>query len=285
MIATFGRDNSMNLRRAISLFAGMAVIAVVSAWPCYAERGERKKDDIWTEAEPDKPGERRLELTNEEVNRIMESLRKSDPAKAQELEELRNKDPQKFQAELRKHGGDEFGKIVGERIEGWRRRRQEEFVNWLSKNFRKEAEELNKVKEKDPDEYDKRFDAAWNQFSGIYETDRRNPELGKILKEDFELKKKRHEIIDKLKTANDANKTKALVEQLERVVADRYDLIAKRKQIIYEQLLKRLKDLERQVEKSKDDVRKLANDKNKCENVKKRLQHLMEEISKSKTDK
>jgi len=102
----------------IILVLAIAAVLTVSALPCLAERGsEEKKEDIWTEDEPRGPrgdparggpgrgpglGRRRFELTDEEIDRIMEGLKEKDPAKAKELAKLRQEEPEKFREELGK---------------------------------------------------------------------------------------------------------------------------------------------------------------------------------------
>jgi hypothetical protein len=91
-------------------------------------------------------------------------LKERSPEKAKELEQMREKDPEKFQQELRIHAGDEFGKIIRERMqkreEQWRQQRRTEFIEWLQKSLPKEAEELAKFKERDRI-YGQKYDLAW----------------------------------------------------------------------------------------------------------------------------
>ena len=94
------------------------------------------------------------ELTDEEVDRILKDLKERAPEKAKELTELRKKDPDKFRDELRKNAREEFGKVVRERIDKWRQQRQTEFLEWFAKSLPDEAEELAKLKERDPKLYD-----------------------------------------------------------------------------------------------------------------------------------
>jgi len=266
----------------------LAISAVVMVWglPCYAEsQGQEKKEDIWKEG-PKGPPRRgpRFELTNEEISRLMKSLKERDPKKAKELAKLREKDPQKFQAELRRVAREEFGRIIRERIEQWRRKRWAEFTEWLGKSYRKEAEELAKLKDQGPDVYNKKFNLLYEKYGRIFEAARRSPELAEVLKADLELKKRRDEILVKLKATRDENKRKKLTTELEEVISSRFDLIVRRKEIAYERLLKRLEELKEEIKRSRDELVKWGSKRFKDENVKKRAEELIKGIPKFEWD-
>ena len=289
----------MELNRAILVLA-LAAMITLSALPCSAQnKSEEKKEDIWVEDEPRGPragprpgsgrgpsgrGSRRFELTDEEIDRIMKGLKESDPAKAKELAKLREKDPEKFREELRRHGREEFGKIIRERINNWRERRQAEFIKWLEKAVSKEARELAKLKERNPDLYAEKFDLVWKKYARIFEEGRRNPELADVLLEDLELQKRREELLKKIKAANSNKEKKKLAAELEEVIADRFDLIVRRKQIAYERLLKWLEELRERVKESRAEIREWRDDKFKGENVRKRIEDLLEETPKLRWD-
>lgn len=271
----------------VILFLVMVALVIPSILPCFAQgRSEEKKEDIWTEDEPrgprggprrgPGPGRRRFELTDEEIDQIMKGLKERDPAKAKELAELREKELEKFREKLREVAREEFGEVMRERIENWRRERRAEFVEWLEKNFHKEAKELSRLKDKNPDLYNEKFDLIWRTLGPIQQAEKRNPELGKVLKEDYRLKKRRDELVRRLKATKDANKKKQLGTQLEEVVARRFDLIVRRKQIAYEQLLKRLEELKKRIEESRDDIFMWKKEEFKAEEVRKRIKDLTE---------
>jgi hypothetical protein len=286
--------------RIIILFLVMA--AVVTAWtlPGRAEQKDKSEENIWTEEgslRPERgPGRglvrgrgaergpgpevpRRFELTDEEIDRIMSSLEKSDPNAAIELEKLRKKDPEKFQAEIRKHGREEFGKIIGKRIEGWRRQRQNDFLQWLEKNYPKEVEKLTRLKEKEPELYMEKSDLIRNKYWRIFEEEKRNPELAEVLKEDLKLKDKRDELVITIKAAKNEKDKQKLLAELEEVVGRRYDLIVRQKEIAYERLLKWLEELRNRVRESRDEINRCKDERVKIENVKKHIKDLTEETS------
>ena len=222
------RLSDMESRRGTVLFVVIAVaLTVMVAGPCPAEEGgDQKSGDIWLEDESRGPefdggsGRRRFDLSEEEIDRIMRYVRQADPEKAKELETLRKTDREGFQAELRAHGREEFAKIVRERIENWRRRRQDNFIKWLEQDFKNEAKELAGIKDKDPGLYNEKFDLAWNKYRTMYEAGRANPDLAKVLKEDFELRKRQADLVRKINDEKDDERRKQLGKELYDLVAD-----------------------------------------------------------------
>jgi len=268
----------MKLSRAI-LVLSMTSFVLLTALPCRGtEKAEAEKtngdaNSIWTQDERRGPRSSRWELTDEEINRILKTL---DPKKAKELAELRETDPRKFHDELRNQAREEFEKVIRERIEVWRKERQAEFLEWLGKEYTHQAKELAKLKAKDPDLYNKKFDLAWNTYRRIYETWRRNPELGQVLKEDTALKKRRDELLAKFKNTKDSKQKKKLLGQLEDAVSARFDLIVRRKQIAYKHLLKRLEELQKKIQESRNEMGRWRSKKFKTDNVKERIKDLLD---------
>lgn len=266
----------------------LVTIVTVCGPPCLGEeegeeKKEEKKEDIWTEEEP-RRGWRQFELTNEEIDRVMKGLRERDPKTAKELVKLRKEDPNEFTTRLRKVAREELAKIMRERFEAWRRKRRAEFLEWLRKNYRREAEELGRLKDTNPDLYAKKYDLISEKYRGIFEASSRNPELAEVLKEDLQLKTRRGVLLRRLKTEGDEKKKKELAAQLQEVVARRFDLIVRRKEIEYERLLKRLEELRKRICESRDQIHEWKKTKFKEENVKKRLKELTEGIPKFKWD-
>ena len=218
-------------------------------------------------------------MTEEEINRIMDSLKDSNPEKAEKLEKLRSEDPNKFKIEIRRHGGEEFGKVVRERIEKWRSQRKNEFIVWLEKNYPKIAEKLAALKEKDPKLYWEKYEIISKKYWHIYEEEKRNPELADVLKEDLELKCKRDHLLEKIKAEKDDKEKKELLGQLEEVAGRRFDLIIRRKQIEYERLLKKVQELQKRLEESKEEIQQWRDEQFKNENIKNRVSELTGETS------
>ena len=279
----------MELSRKIILVLVLAAVATVTILPCYT--AEKDEKDIWTEGErrgpgpgrgpgqgrgPSGRGSRRFEPTDEEIDRIMKGLQESNPEKARELTKLREKDPNQFSVELRRHGREEFGKIIRERIENYRKRRRAEFLDEFGKIVPKEAEELAKLKDKNPDLYAEKYELIFKKYGRIIEERRRNPELADVLLEDLKLKKIRDELVKRIKAVKNEREKKLLIAELEEVVAGRFDLIVRRKQIAYERLLRRLQELQEQLTESRGEIVKWRDDTFKHANVKQRMQDLLE---------
>lgn len=276
----------METSRAILLVLITATLTL-STLPCPAE--QKDEPNIWIEQGPmsprgprehrglrHRPGrqDRRFELTEEEINQILKSLQEIDPAKADELHKLRKEDPEKFHFEIRRRGGEEFGRIVRQRIERWRKQRWDEFLEWLEKNYGKEAKELSGLKEKEERLYWEKSDLIRRKFWPIFEEEKRNPELAEVLKEDLELKKRRDSLLRKIKGTTNNKEKKELTEQLEEAVGRRFDLIIRRKQIEYERLLKRVEQLQKELEESKAEIDEWRDEKTKKENVTNRVNEL-----------
>ena len=271
----------MELRRGVLVLVIGAVLTVC-ALPCGSAEAEKKEEaDIWTEGQQRGPGRRRFDLTDEEIDRVMKQIKETNPAKAKELAELRKKgDTDEFRSQLREHGAEELAKIFRERIESFRRRMDAEFLEWLGKNYQREANGLAKIKPKDPELYNKKFDLLKRKYRRIYDASKWNPELAKVLMEDLELQKRRDDLIPRIKREKDQKKRNELAAKLQEVVENRFELIVRRKQIAFEHLLKRLKDLQEQINKSKTDIKEWRNEKFVEKIVKERIEELTKGIPK-----
>jgi len=270
----------MGTSRRIIVVVAMAIV-IVSNLPCIAAENKQKDEkSIWLEEGPRGPGgperwPRRFELSDEEIGRIMKSLKESDPERAKQIQKLRRKDPNRFQFELGRHGGEEFGRIVRRRTERWWHQKQAEFLQWLDENYPQDAKELVGLKEKDTKLYWDKFGIINRKYRRIYEEEKRNPELAEVLKEDLQLKKTRDGLIEKIRTTKIDEEKKNFARQLEEVVGRRFDLIIRRKRFEYERLLKWVEQLQKQLEESKAEIAEWSNEKTKEENVKNRVNELL----------
>ncbi len=266
--------------RGIALVMAGAILATAVLLPCRADEKKEEDKDKSLFTEDDQRGQRprryRLELTGEETDRVLKSLDKSDPKTAKELRTLRKQDPEKFREQLRRHGGDEYQKIRDEHSERAHQQRIEEFLNWLKKNYPREARELAIQKIRNPDIYQEKLDAARKKYEPIREGERRNPELGAILKEDLRLKEIRNELVPKIQTTKNQDVKKKLIAELEDVVGRRYDLIVERKIIMYEWLTRKLEELRNWIKKSRAEIADAKKAEVKAENVKQRMKILLE---------
>jgi len=217
---------------------------------------------------------RRPELTDEQIDSVLAELKKRDPNSAKELAVLRKNDPNEFKNQLRINAGPEIGKII---IESWREVQREEFLEWLEKYVPKEAQVLAQLKETEPDLYTHKYELTWRIYGRIYGRTRRNPELASVLVADLQLRERQHELENKYRTADAEEDKRELEAELEVVVSDRYDLIVRQKQMEYEQLLKRLEELQREVKESLKEIETWLDKGYKEETVKERMEFLTSE--------
>lgn len=224
---------------------------------------------------PGRPDERwrRPELTDEQVDSVLEELTKRDPNTAKQLAELRKTDPNEFRNELRRSAGPEIGRVI---MRIWTERRRAEFLEWLEKYVPTEAEELARLKDKEPSLYEQKYELLWRIYGRIYDQ-RRNPELTKVLVADLQLRERQHGLQNEYRTAKAEEEKNELKAQLEEVVSDRYDLIVRQKQLEYEQLLGRLEELQNQVKASLKDIGDWLDKGFKEKTVKKRVEELTTE--------
>jgi hypothetical protein len=262
------------------LAAGFVGIPVGTSEPTQAEQ----KQDIWEDEPRESRSWWRRGLSDEMIDKVMEGLRKRDPARAKELNRLRRTDPERFKIELREHGRPELDRIVRDYWEARRQRRNAEFLGWLKDNYPKEEQNLATLKARDPQFYVAGFEHAMDQYGRIFEADRSNPEFGKVLKEDLRLKDRRDDLVRQIHAERSEAKRQALGVELQEVVGRRYDLIVRRKQIAYEDLLKRLKALQKQVTDSRDEIVKWQDDRLKRENIRQRIRDLTGKKGKFKWD-
>ena len=285
----------MELRRGIIVILVMAAMATVTILPCFSEE-KKAEEDIWTEDEPRGPGggpgregppgggpgrvgpgrggrgPGRYRTRDEEIDHFLEELKKSDPAKAKELAALRKKDTEKFRDELRKSVREQFSK----RIESWRSRWRAEFLEWLGKAVPKEARDLANLKDTDPDLYAKKYEIIRGKYRRIFDESRINPELAEVLMAELELDERQEILVKKIKATKNEKEKKKIMGQLEEVVGNKYDLIIRKKIIAYEFLLKRVEELQKELNKNREEIAKWKDDKIKEQNVKERMKELTE---------
>ena len=268
--------------RGIVLLFALAAVVVAAALPCPA--GEKKEDEKNILTEDEQRGLRQRgtwELTDDEANRLLEAVKESDPKKAREIAGLREKDPDRFRAELRINAREEYEKIRTGRFERYLERRwkerQTEFVDWLTKNVPAVAGELAKLKDKDPDLYARKYDWAHKRYRRAFEESRDHPEMTKVLLEDLKLQDKRDYLVGKIKGTKSERARRKLIAQLERVLSDRYELIVIRKQMYYERLLRRLEGLQSWIKKSRAEIEEAKKRQIKDENIRQRIKTLLEE--------
>jgi len=269
--------------RSIFLLWAVAIVATSDLLPCRADQKDEKQEDKTIFAKDEPRGRRRpgtFELTDEEIDRLLKAVKESDSKKAEEIAELRANNPKKFKEELKKHAREEYDRIVGERVERWiesrRQERRAAFKDWLKKNVPQLADELEKIKGRDPDLYARKYDWAYEKYHRIFDESRRHPEEARVLLEDLKLQDKRDYLVGKIKRTNNKKDKQRMIAQLERVLSDRYDLIVIRRQMAYERLLRRLENLQNYIKKSRDEIEEHKKEDIKDENIKQRIKTLLE---------
>lgn len=239
-----------------------------------------------------------MQNPEERAMQMLNRIRESDPEAAKRLEKLVREDPEAFHREIREYmmsrarqmprkdrmgergsrtsrRGEHFGG-GGERLQEMQKK-HEEYLEWLKENYPAEAAELEDVKERNPELYMSRLMQSVKKYGRIAKAARDNPELAEVMKEDVELKDVRSELIEKIRTAKDQEKD-ALKKELKDVVARRFDLIVRRKQIQHEKLLEKLERLKKDVENSEAEAGKWKASKE--EKVAERLKELLEKTEK-----
>ena len=274
----------MPLRRIAMMLAAATLVAASATASVTAASEKPTEEDIWK----DEPRQPRhwwdRGLSEETVKRVMEGVRKRNPDQAKELEQLRKRDEDLFKIKLREYGRQELEKMGREYWAARRQKRNDDFLAWLKANYAKEHEDLVKLKGRDPTVYVKNFETLMNRYGRIFDAERSNPELGAVLKEDLALKKRRDELRHRMRHERSEAKRQQIGAELQEVVARRYDLIVRQKEIAYEHLLRKLADLQKQVQESKNEIEKWKDDGIKRENVRQRLKALTENKVKFRWD-
>ncbi len=272
----------MKINRIINLILTLTIAVVLSAnSACLAGQSQKP---------PAKGEPEHWKLTDQGIERIMQRLAETDPKKAEELQKLRDKNLDEFKRQLRNIQRERFAEHrrpaeLGFMMDGGpgrtRRRRGEmrqrfvEYLEELEKIYPEEAKELADMKEKQPDMYRRRVGLSYRRYGRIVEKAKDDPNLAQVLKENFELKKERNELVEKIKAASDEGKKKKLNRELQEVLSKRFDALVKWKQIEYELLLERLERMKEEIKKSRANIEKWKDDKFKEENIKAHIKELL----------
>jgi hypothetical protein len=274
----------MRFGRVAALGIGIALAGGLAAAVLTAAETAQEKNDIWKDEPKETPPFWLRDLTQEQIERVLKGIQERDPAKAKALTDLRQKDPSQFMTELREQGRPELEQIFRERADARRQERNARFLEWLKTNYPAEEQALAKIKEGNPPLYLTALENVMKTYGYIFQAESENPELGAILKEDRELRRRSDELCARLRREKSDATRQALGAELTEIVSHRYDLIVRRKEISCEQLLKRLEDLQRQVTESKGDIALYKDPKVKQENVRQRIQTLTENKVRFKWD-
>jgi len=212
------------------------------------------------------------ELTDEQIDRIMENFRKRDPEKAKELEKLRKEDSNRFLNDLRRYARQEYTREIMTAIN---ESRNADFIKWLEKYIPEKAKELADLKNDNPELYVRKIGDLRMQYREIYSPVIFGPEeLMQIRVSDFLLEEKERTLLFKIMPTRDDEAREKLVAELRDVLDKRYDLKVRQKELEYEQLEKQLKAMQEQLDESKEEIKTWGELDFKKEEVDKRLEIL-----------
>jgi hypothetical protein len=246
-----------------------------------------------------------FELGPEQVEKILAQIREKDPQKADALMKLHEENPEAFMAEIRNVAREQFmarraeqgkqqprrrlggpmqeGPGQGEGPQMMRERmqeRSEEYMKWLKGTYPDEATKLEQLKEGNPEQYMRALGISGRKYGPIFQASKDNPQLVAVLKDQLALRENRTELLKQIKATTDDKQKKAIVKELEGVVSQQFDLIVKRKQLAYEDLTKKLEQLQKEVDQRKAEVEKWKGKDFKNEQVKQRINELVSETEK-----
>jgi hypothetical protein len=241
---------------------------------------------------PDGPGKREFEPTPEQTDHILAELKEKNPQEANELAKLRTKDPNAFKVELRNHMREQFMSHMRQPQQGQMpmmqgpgadfmrekiQERTDEFLKCLKENYPDEATKLEQIKKDNPDQYMRAMMISGKKYGPICQALKDDPNLAKVLKQQLELKNKRTELLKQIKSTAGEKEKKAMTAELEQIVGQQFDLIVKRKQMAYEDLTRKLADLQNEVNQKKAEVERWKTKDFKNQRVKERVNELLTE--------
>jgi hypothetical protein len=251
-------------------------------------------------------GQGRFEPTPEQTDHILAELKEKNPQKADELMQLREKDPNAFRMELQNAMREQFmlrmheqrgmqqggpagqphamqgpgAEMMREKIQ----EKTEEYLKCLRENYPDEAAKLEQLKMDNPEQFMRAMMISGKKYGPICQAVKDDPNLAKVLKQQMELRSKRAELLKQIRATTDEKQKKTLTTELEQIVGQQFDLIVKRKQMAYEDLTKKLADLQKEVNQRKAEVEKWKGKDFKSQKVKERVTELLNEKEKFEWD-
>jgi hypothetical protein len=246
-------------------------------------------------------GKGQFEPTPEQADHILAELKEKNPQKADELAKLREKDPNAFKMELHNAMREQFMSRMMEQkrpqqgpaghdmpgSEFMREKIQEktdEYLKCLKDNYPDEATKLEQLKKDNPEQFARAMMISGKKYGPICMAIKDDPNLAKVLKQQMELRGKRAELLKQIRATTDEKQKKTLTTELEQIVGQQFDLIVKRKQMAYEDLTKKLADLQKEVDQKKAEVEKWKSKDFKSQRIKERVTELLNEKEKFEWD-
>ncbi len=190
-----------------------------------------------------------------------------------------NEEPRGRDEDMPFAGPDEMEKPSrGQMMKRWISRRMfsdENYLEWLEDNYPGEFEMLERLEDEAPEAYKRRLRYSRIKYGPIMAAEQQNPELAELLKEDLELKEVRDKLLEHLDDADkdDEKHIENIMEELEEVVSQRFEIIIRKKQFQYEAMRQRLERLEKQLSERQAEVDKLRDKKQAA--VKQRMSELL----------
>ena len=135
---------------------------------------------------------------------------------------------------------------------------------------------MTKLKDTDPDLYAKKYENVKEKYRRIFDESKRNPELAEVIMAELELEERQGALLKKIKATKSEREKKQLMSQLEEIVGNKYDLIIRKKIIAYESLLKRVEELQKELNRNREEIDKWKDEKIRAQNVKERVDELTE---------
>ena len=155
------------------------------------------------------------------------------------------------------------------------RERHAEFLEWLKKNYPVEAERIGDSENRHPQASVKLMTTSIKKLRHIFEAEKENPALAEVLKEKLELRKQQNMLVKKIHQEKNAERKEDSKRELAELMNARFDLIVRGKELKYESLLKRLKELENEVKQSRAKISKMKDPAFKEQKIKARLEELL----------
>lgn len=218
---------------------------------------------IWTEDLPN-----REQISKERLELIIRYVSEGKQSRQQQLRELYESDRGTFWTEVRAFFRANPPEAPGQSgdqgpVPRWKedlQRQHEEFLAWLKEAYPDKEKELAHLRETNLDEYFRHFGGLYWKYGYIAATQKRNPELAAVLKEDLDLIDQRDDLLRRIRQADEKSK-KRLTEDLHAVISKRFDLIVRKKQLQYGELRRRLERLRRDLENKEKELGKLIESK------------------------
>lgn len=244
---------------------------------------EEDKDDIWREISFE--SEKDLQLTEKQISHILNELRKTNPSKAQEIEKLKDSDPEAYIEAIREQIGKQIEASKELQVEqppepAWKRHldlKHEEFLAWFQEHYHEDYAEVSQLQTSDPETFAQRVIDLIKIYGPIQKMEQYNPDLAAAMKKNLELQKQRDALLLQIRITPKQEQAK-IIEDLKAVVSQRFDTIVQEKQLQYDWLRGRLAKLTQRLETRADELETLR--KTKDESVEARLKELIERTEK-----